>query len=1089
MNDKTNRLNRLFPLLLASGLAWLTAGGPQASAAVAFTVSPAAISNTYNGPVIFQVTGLTNAADTVVVQKYLDANGNGVIDAGDVLVQQFSLTDGQPGMVIGGVTNFNVPGDTDAVAGQITARLLLATDFSQLIAGNYLFKLSSPAGHFTPLTNSFAVTNFPFAQKFTGTVVGNGAAVPHAAVLLFPGAVGGDHGNPVGGAVADGSGVYTIPAPPGSYALTAFHNNFVADTTGAGNLVLGAGQTVSTNLSLIPATQTITGQFVDAANSGLGLPGLLVAAQNKSQGLLAICYTDTNGNFSAGVTTNQWKIGSDSAGLAVLGYAGAQNGTGISTTNGSVAGLSVALTKATALFYGTVKDIYGNPLAGVVAVYAYDQNNSGNGQFQSDGYTETNGYFVAAVVGGLGVSDTWQVQIDNSSSFPNYNFSQPLFNQNGGTNLSAGQAVLANITALPATNQITGKVQYNGTNLAGLSINAYTEDTNNYQAQATTDSGGNYTLIVGNGTWSVNVNCQGDSGSLQSLLGNSSYQCPCGPTITISNNSSAGNNIMVVPGGSGEISGYLTNTAADGIGGVNVYLQNDCSGQSYSVVTGGNGYYSAAVPYGTYNVSVDCGGLNTDGYQCLNSTNVTLSSATLTVNFTAQSSGGGGGPATLFGYVQDSAADNVGGVTVYASNGEGANYSTTTDGSGYYGFNVGNGTWTVSVSCSGLNSLGYACVSDATTNIYMDTVELDFTVQPGDSSTPVQITTTFLPDALVGAVYDEQLSAFGGEAPYSWALDSGSLPLPAGVLLSSDGVIYGALTTADEGTNYVLVDVTDNLGNTASQFLSLTVYPVLTIATNALPGGTVGTPYNAQVLVSGGDPIYLGVSPDGYGSYFPAGSLPPGLNFSYGTITSSNEYFVISGTPTNAGTYPFTMGAHDADENEVQANYSITIGSASLKITTSSLTNATVGLPYTNQLAGSGGTTPYAWTIANGSQPLPAPLTLSTSGLLAGVPSTSGTNSFIVRLTDHNSLTTTHTFTLITNPKPSLRAAAKISATQFQFLLAGAAGQNYTLQMATNLSATNWNSLYTTNSATNSFLLVDPNATNQQRFYRILIGP
>ena len=55
--------------------------------------------------------------------------------------------------------------------------------------------------------------------------------------------------------------------------------------------------------------------------------------------------------------------------------------------------------------------------------------------------------------------------------------------------------------------------------------------------------------------------------------------------------------------------------------------------------------------------------------------------------------------------------------------------------------------------------------------------------------------------------------------------------------------------------------------------------------------------------------------------------------------------------------------------------------------------------------------------------------------------------------------------------------------------LTGAANQNYTVQMSTNLSSTNWISLFiTNNTATNSFLLTDPNATNQQRFYRILIG-
>src|ERR1019366_438682 len=104
------------------------------------------------------------------------------------------------------------------------------------------------------------------------------------------------------------------------------------------------------------------------------------------------------------------------------------------------------------------------------------------------------------------------------------------------------------------------------------------------------------------------------------------------------------------------------------------------------------------------------------------------------------------------------------------------------------------------------------------------------------------------------------------------------------------------------------------------QLLSLTIYPVLTMATNALPSGTAGIAYSAQILVSGGDsgiyngyPYYFaGPAP---GGFITSGSLPPGLNFSVGAITSSNAFFVISGTPTNSGTFPFTMGMLDNDLN------------------------------------------------------------------------------------------------------------------------------------------------------------------------------
>src|ERR1017187_9914020 len=155
----------------------LLAGLTQtARATVAFSLTPAAVNNTYSGKLTLLVTGLTNT-ETVVVQKFLDANTNGVIDAGDLLWQQFKLTDGKSSVFHDGataVTNFNVPGDIDTTAGQITASLSIQNgDFSQSVVGKYLYKLSSPVGHFAALTNLFSVTNFPYAQSFTGNVFSN----------------------------------------------------------------------------------------------------------------------------------------------------------------------------------------------------------------------------------------------------------------------------------------------------------------------------------------------------------------------------------------------------------------------------------------------------------------------------------------------------------------------------------------------------------------------------------------------------------------------------------------------------------------------------------------------------------------------------------------------------------------------------------------------------------------------------------------------------------------------------------------------------------------------------------------------------
>ncbi|HEY9073537.1 MAG TPA: carboxypeptidase-like regulatory domain-containing protein, partial [Desulfobaccales bacterium] len=406
--------------------------GSTARATVAFSVTPSAVSNTYNGTIMLQVTGLTNS-ETVVVQKFLDLNTNGVIDAGDPLVQQFQLTDGQAGMVIGGIVNSNVPGDTDSTAGQITALLIFHNgDFIQNVAGQYAFKLSSPGGHFTPLTNLFTVTNSPYAQQITGNVVSNGTstALPNAIVLLFgpprPGGKG-PGGSPVAGAVANNSGGYTLLAPPGTYTPVAFKNGYVVNFSTAPVIILGAGQTVTTNLTATPATSSISGTLVDANNPGIALPGVLLPAKN-SGGLLAVGFTDANGLFNVPVTAGTWGLNPDDTALIVHGYLGWQNDY---LTNAGATGVPLVVPKATALFYGNVKDGSGTPLPGI-DVYAYD---NGSQLYQADAYTDANGRYAVGVLGGLGSNDPWSVQISSDGSPTNYIFSQPAFSQNGGTNL------------------------------------------------------------------------------------------------------------------------------------------------------------------------------------------------------------------------------------------------------------------------------------------------------------------------------------------------------------------------------------------------------------------------------------------------------------------------------------------------------------------------------------------------------------------------------------------------------------------------------------------------------------------------------
>jgi Peptidase A4 family/Putative Ig domain len=71
---------------------------------------------------------------------------------------------------------------------------------------------------------------------------------------------------------------------------------------------------------------------------------------------------------------------------------------------------------------------------------------------------------------------------------------------------------------------------------------------------------------------------------------------------------------------------------------------------------------------------------------------------------------------------------------------------------------------------------------------------------------------------------------------------------------------------------------------------------------------------------------------------------------------------------------------------------------APLTITTASLGNADVGVPYAVSLTATGGTAPYTWSVSGGS--LPAGLTLSPSGALTGTPTALGNATFTVHLVD-----------------------------------------------------------------------------------------
>jgi hypothetical protein len=99
------------------------------------------------------------------------------------------------------------------------------------------------------------------------------------------------------------------------------------------------------------------------------------------------------------------------------------------------------------------------------------------------------------------------------------------------------------------------------------------------------------------------------------------------------------------------------------------------------------------------------------------------------------------------------------------------------------------------------------------------------------------------------------------------------------------------------------------------------------------------------------------------------------------------------------------MKVTDAAGYQAAAVLAIVIAVASctscpgLAITTTSLPAGTVGSTYSATLAGSGGTSPYTWSISTGQ--LPPGLTLSSAtGVISGTPSSTGSYNFTAMVTD-----------------------------------------------------------------------------------------
>lgn len=246
----------------------------------------------------------------------------------------------------------------------------------------------------------------------------------------------------------------------------------------------------------------------------------------------------------------------------------------------------------------------------------------------------------------------------------------------------------------------------------------------------------------------------------------------------------------------------------------------------------------------------------------------------------------------------------------------GSSYSQTITASGGtapYTFTIASGSLPPGLTLGLNNGLVSGTTTQAgavsftllVTDFYGCSATQNYSVTPSCPS--VSVTPSSLPAGAVGSSYSQTLSATGGVAPYSYVISSGALP--AGLTLSSDGLLSGSPTTGNGSGTAFIIRATDSRGCMGTRAYSVKICPVISMSPSSLSEIALGVSYSQTITSSGG------VAPYTYA--LSSGTLPNGLS-----LSSSG---VLSGTPGTAGTSTFTVRSTDANSCTGTQAYTVTV--------------------------------------------------------------------------------------------------------------------------------------------------------------------
>lgn len=249
---------------------------------------------------------------------------------------------------------------------------------------------------------------------------------------------------------------------------------------------------------------------------------------------------------------------------------------------------------------------------------------------------------------------------------------------------------------------------------------------------------------------------------------------------------------------------------------------------------------------------------------------------------------------------------------------------------------------------------------------------------PAPAPTPaLSITTSGLPEAMVGAAYSTTLSASGGSGTKTWTVAAGSLP--AGLSLSSSGVLSGTPTAPGAASFTAKVAAG---GASAQRQFSLGVTAGLAITAPATKMAEVAVPVTIELNATGGSAPYRWE--------LTQGSLPTHVGFIGDQGNGSKA--LIKGVPATSGSFPLTFRVTDVLGRSTLHTITVDVADK-LQLTAKLPRIARVAKLYRAHGVAEGGYGKRIWSIAGGV--LPAGLQLdSKTGFITGRPARRGSYVF-----------------------------------------------------------------------------------------------